>query len=104
MSTRADYEKELAALLEAFGDNVRELREDTLPESSQEDVAGKAKLHRTEWGKIERGKCNPRLSTLLVVANTLDVTLNDLAEGIDPPVHRKPSPNTKKRTRPAPKK
>jgi transcriptional regulator with XRE-family HTH domain len=104
MSAPTDYDDELAALLEAFGDNIRELRENGLPESSQEDVAGKAKLHRTEWGKIERGKCNPRLSTLLVVADTLDVTLDDLAEGIDPPVHRKPSPNTKKRTSPAPKK
>ena len=101
MSTRADYERELAALLEALGGNPQR-GEAKLPELSQEEVAGKAKLHRTEWGMIEQGKRNPRFSTLLVMAETLGVTLDELAEGIDPPKQRKPAPGTKKRTRPAP--
>jgi transcriptional regulator with XRE-family HTH domain len=101
MSTRADYKKELAALLEALGDNIRELREEKLPDLSQEEVAQKAVLHRTEWGMIEQGKRDPRFSTLLVMAETLGVTLNDLAEGIDPPKERRPAPSTKKRQRPA---
>jgi transcriptional regulator with XRE-family HTH domain len=102
MSAGADYEKELAALLEALGGNIRELREAKLPELSQEEVAQKAKLHRTEWGMIEQGKRNPRFSTLLVMAETLGITLDELAEGLDPPKHRKPAPGTKKHTRPAP--
>ncbi len=104
MSTRADYEKELAALREALGDNVRQLREEKLPELSQEEAAWRAGLHRTAWGDIEQGKSNPGFNTLLVVAQTLGVTLDDLAEGIDAPKHRRPGPSTKKATRNAKKK
>jgi transcriptional regulator with XRE-family HTH domain len=102
MSTRAEYETELAALLEAFGDNVREIREKKLPDLSQEEVAELATLHRTEWGKIEGGKRNPRFNTMLVLAKTLGVSLDELAEGIDAPVHRKPSPANKKSGKPRP--
>lgn len=96
------YASERAALLEALGDNIREVREKVFPDRSQEDVAGLAKLHRTEWGKIESGKRDPRFSTLLVMASTLGVSLSDLADGIDAPVHRKPSPVNKKGTKPRP--
>jgi transcriptional regulator with XRE-family HTH domain len=101
MSNRADYATERAALLEALGDNIRELREAKLPVLSQEEVAQKAVLHRTEWGMIEQGKREPRFSTLLTIAETLGVTLNDLAAGIDPPKERRPAPSTKKRQQPA---
>ncbi|HYB23529.1 MAG TPA: helix-turn-helix transcriptional regulator, partial [Solirubrobacteraceae bacterium] len=59
-----------------------------------------ASLHRTEWGKLEGGKRNPQFSTMLVLAKTLGVSLDQLAEGIDPPVHRKPPPANKKNTKP----
>jgi transcriptional regulator with XRE-family HTH domain len=97
MGTRDAYESELAGLLEALADNVRRLREEKLPDLSQEEVANKARLHRTEWGKVEQGKRDPRFSTMLVMAETLGVTLNDLAEGISAPRERKPSPPTTKR-------
>lgn len=95
MSTREAYDTELAKLLEALADNVRRLREEKLPELSQEEVASDAKLHRTGWGKIEQAKRDPRFSTMLVMAETLGVTLNDLAEGISAPKERKPSPLAK---------
>jgi transcriptional regulator with XRE-family HTH domain len=95
------YARELSALLEAFADNVRELRMRNHPDLSQQEVAERAVLHRTEWGMIEAGKRNPRFSTLLVLAQALEVSLDELAEGIDPPVHRKPPPANKKGKRPA---
>jgi ribosome-binding protein aMBF1 (putative translation factor) len=97
MSTRDAYEKELAELQEALAGNVRRLREEKLPDLSQEDVAAEAKLHRTGWGKIEQAKRDPRFSTMLVMAETLGVTLNDLAEGIHAPKERKPSPLAKRK-------
>lgn len=100
MSTLEAYESELAELLKALSENLRRLREDKLPNLSQEDVAGEAKLHRTEWGMVEQGKRDPRFSTMLVMAETLGVTLNDLAAGISAPKERKPSPPTAKRKRP----
>jgi len=99
MSTHAEYDKELAAILQALGDNVRELRE--AKDVSQEEAAERARLHRTAWGKIETGKREPRFSTMLIIANTLGVTLDQLADGIDPPIHRKPPPANKKSAKPA---
>lgn len=97
MSTREAYEEELAGLLAQLAENVRRLREEKKPDLSQEEVAEEATLHRTQWGKIEAGKRDPRFSTLLVMADTLGVTLNDLAAGIPVPSERKPAPPTKKR-------
>jgi transcriptional regulator with XRE-family HTH domain len=100
MSTQAEYESELAALLTALGENIRRLREAKLPDLSQEEVAERAIVHRTELGLLEAGKRNPRFNTLLALAKTLKVSLDELAEGIDAPVHRKPSPVNKKNAKP----
>jgi transcriptional regulator with XRE-family HTH domain len=97
MSTREAYETEIAGLLQRLAHNVRRLREEKKPDLSQEEVASEAVLHRTEWGKIEQGKRDPRFSTMLVIAQTLGVTLNDLADGIDAPKERKPAPPTKRK-------
>jgi len=97
LSTKAAYEQELAVLLGQLADNVRRLREKAKPDLSQEEVAAEAVLHRTQLGKIEAGKRDPRFSTLLILADTLGVTLNDLAEGIAIPKERKPSPPTKRK-------
>lgn len=96
MSTQEAYEEELAGLLAQLAENVRRLREEKKPDLSQEEVASAATLHRTQWGKIEAGKRDPRFSTLLVMADTLGVTLNDLAAGVPVPKERKPAPPTKK--------
>ena len=90
------YKKELAGLLGQLGANVLRIREARKPDRSQEEVAAEANLHRTAWGKIEAGGSDPRFSTLLIVADTLGVTLNDLAEGIATPKERKPGPPTKR--------
>jgi transcriptional regulator with XRE-family HTH domain len=97
MSTRAAYQAELAELLQGLAGNVRRLREENKPDLSQEEVASEAVLHRTEWAKIEQGRREPRFGTMLVVAETLGVTLDDLAAGIDAPKERKPPPPNKRR-------
>lgn len=106
MSTQEAYDEELAGLLAQLAENVRSLRERERPDLSQEEVAGEANLHRTQWGKIEAGKRDPRFSTLLILADTLGVTLDDLAAGVPVPKERKPAPPTKRnqanKTKPAP--
>jgi transcriptional regulator with XRE-family HTH domain len=97
VSTQEAYEKELAVLLKQLAGNVLGLREKKFPDLSQEEVADEATLHRTQWGKVEVGKRDPRFSTLLVIADTLGVTLNDLAVGVPVPKERKPSPPTKRK-------
>lgn len=99
MSTREAYDEELARLLARLAENVRGLREEKFPDLSQEEVAEEADLHRTQWGKIEAGKRDPRFSTLLVMADTLGVTLNELAAGVLVPKERKPAPPTKRKGR-----
>jgi transcriptional regulator with XRE-family HTH domain len=99
LSTQEAYEAELARLLARLADNVRRLREERFPDLSQEEVAEEAMLHRTQWGKVDAGKRDPRFSTLLVMADTLGVTLDDLAAGVPVPKERKPSPPTKRKGR-----
>ncbi len=45
---------------------------------SQDELAAICNLHRSHMGKIERGETNVRLSTLMVIAENLDVTVEDL--------------------------
>lgn len=99
MSAQEAYEEELAGLLAHLAENVRGFREARFPDLSQEEVAEEADLHRTQWGKVEAGKRDPRFSTLLVIADTLGVTLNDLATGAPVPKERKPAPPTKRKGR-----
>jgi transcriptional regulator with XRE-family HTH domain len=99
MSTHEAYEAELALLLREFADNVRRLRALKQPGYSQEALADDARLHRTEISKIERAQRDPRLSTLLILADALGLSLDDLVEGLPVPKERRPSPGTK-RTRP----
>lgn len=99
MSTQEAYEEELAQLLARLAENVRRLREEKFPDLSQEGVAEEATLHRTQWGKIEAGKRDPRFSTLLVIADTLGVSLNELAADVPVPKERKPAPPTKRKGR-----
>jgi transcriptional regulator with XRE-family HTH domain len=99
LSAREAYEEELAGLLAKLAENVRRVREKEFPDFSQEEVAYEANLHRTQWGKVEAGKRDPRFSTLLVIADTLGVTLNELAADVPVPKERKPAPGTKRKGR-----
>lgn len=57
--------------LRALGRQVRALR--TAAGLSQEDLAATADLHWTYIGRIERGRANPTLKTLLKLADGLGV-------------------------------
>jgi transcriptional regulator with XRE-family HTH domain len=94
MSTTEAYKRELAKFLDGFGGNVRRVRIAKRPRCSQEQLASATRLHRTEIGKIEQGKVEPRLTTLLILADGLSVTIDDLLAGLWVPVERKPSPRS----------
>ena len=78
MSTMEDYKAELARFLEGFGANVRRVRGTKRPQVSQERLCHITRLHRTEIGKIEQGLVEPRLTTLYILANGLEVTIDDI--------------------------
>jgi DNA-binding XRE family transcriptional regulator len=82
----AAYRAELTQLLEGFAANLRRLRP-----GSQGELAEAANLHRTEVGDLEGAKSNPNLHTLLILADALDLTLDELVEGLFVPQQRKPS-------------
>jgi transcriptional regulator with XRE-family HTH domain len=82
------YEADVANYLKALGQNVRTLRKEVSPRLSQEGLADVTGLHRTEIGKLEQGKVDPRLMTLHRVADALDATLDDLARGLPVPPQR----------------
>jgi transcriptional regulator with XRE-family HTH domain len=82
------YKTERALLLLTFGENVRGLRKRR--GLAQEGLAEVADLHRNEIGVVERGECEPGLLVLLVLADTLGVSLKELAEGVPAPRERRP--------------
>jgi transcriptional regulator with XRE-family HTH domain len=94
MSTMEAYKEELARFLEGFGANVRRVRTTKVPRCSQERLADATELHRTEIGKIEQGKVEPRLTTLVILADGLSVSVDDLIAGLWVPRERKPSPHS----------
>lgn len=49
---------------------------------SQEQLAAKAGLHRTEIGLLERGKREPRLITLLKLLDALEAQPQHLLKGL----------------------
>lgn len=52
---------------------------------SQETLAFRAGLHRTEIGMLERGERLPRIDTLIKLAIALSVPPGELLAGIRPP-------------------
>src|SRR3954447_3737477 len=63
-----------------FGSRVRRARIDL--GLSQENVADLAQIHVTNFGKIERGACNPSLLTLVRIASVLGTDVAALTVGI----------------------
>jgi transcriptional regulator with XRE-family HTH domain len=63
-----------------FGDNVARCRK--AADLSQEDLSHLASLHRTEVSQIERGLRLCRIDTLIKLKCSLDVSADDLLEGI----------------------
>jgi transcriptional regulator with XRE-family HTH domain len=59
-----------------FGNRVRSLRQHR--RLSQEELAYRARVHRTYLGGIERGERNPSLKNISSIAEALGVGLNEL--------------------------
>ena len=66
---------------ERFGDGVRARREEL--DLTQEDLAGKAGIHRTYLSDIERGSRNVSLINIEKVAASLSLTISELFQRID---------------------
>ena len=92
MSTKEAYQAERAEFLRAFAGNVRRLRAEHEPPLTQAALHDVATLHRTGVGRIEAGNDEPRLLTLLILADALDVSLDQLVAGLGVPRERKPPP------------
>lgn len=69
-----------ADILERFGQRVRELRKEQ--GYSQENFAYACGLDRTYMGGIERGERNVALRNIELIADTLEITLAELMDGV----------------------
>jgi transcriptional regulator with XRE-family HTH domain len=63
-----------------FGENLRCVRR--REGLSQEELAARASLHRTEVGKLENAERVPRIDTLLQLAGAMAIAPGELLEGI----------------------
>ena len=68
------------SVAERFGANLSRLRERA--DITQEELAFRASLHRTEIGLLERGGRVPKIDTLAKLAGALEVEPGALFEGI----------------------
>jgi ribosome-binding protein aMBF1 (putative translation factor) len=93
-STKEEYQAERTAYLEGFAQNVRRLRDEK--GWSQTDLYNEADLHRTEIGRIEGAESESRLLTLVILADTLGVKLDDFIKGLPVPKERRPPPPSSK--------
>ena len=59
-----------------FGDKLRQIRKQK--KISQEELAFRAKLHRTYVSDVERGSRNISIKNVEKIAKALDVSLPDL--------------------------
>lgn len=69
-----------SAAAQILGARLRERREGL--KLSQEDVAHMSAMHVSNYGKIERGRANPNLHTLLRIASVLEVDPGVLIAGL----------------------
>jgi transcriptional regulator with XRE-family HTH domain len=63
-----------------FAANLKRLRREAA--QSQEDLAFRAGVHRTQISLLEGGERMPRVETLVKLAGALGITPNDLLDGI----------------------
>jgi transcriptional regulator with XRE-family HTH domain len=68
-------------LQQRFGARLRKLREAT--GESQEAFGLRCGLDRTYVSGIERGRSNPTLQVLLIIAQGLNTTVANITRGID---------------------
>ena len=65
---------------ERFGENLLRIRQ--ARKLSQENLADRAGIHRTQISLLESGRRQPLLETLVRLAGALDVPVEALFEGI----------------------
>jgi DNA-binding XRE family transcriptional regulator len=63
-----------------FGDNLRRIRR--RKGLSQDELAARASLHRTEIGMLENGQRVARITTMIQLAGAMDVDPAELIAGI----------------------
>lgn len=80
-SVAGDRRMLLVDIATAFGRNLNRCRKRA--GLSQEELAVRASLHRTEIGLLERGERLPRIDTAIKLAGALSVPPAELIEGID---------------------
>lgn len=68
------------AVARSFGENLKRQRE--LAGISQDELSVMASLHRTEVSQLERGLRVARIDTLVKLAACLEVSPDELLEGI----------------------
>jgi ribosome-binding protein aMBF1 (putative translation factor) len=64
-----------------FGDNLRRIRR--RKGLSQDELAARASLHRTEIGLLENGQRVARITTMIQLAGAMDVDPTELIAGIN---------------------
>jgi transcriptional regulator with XRE-family HTH domain len=72
---------QILAVAERFGENLRRVRR--REDLSQERLARRASLQRTEIGLLEKGERVSRIDTLIRLAGAMAVPPGELLEGID---------------------
>ena len=65
---------------ERFGENLLRIRQ--ARKLSQENVADRAEIHRTQISMLESGRRQPLLATVVRLAGALDVPVEALFQGI----------------------
>ena len=73
----ADLQRELE-MRQRLGARIRTLR--LQKGLNQDDFAALVGIHRTHPGKLENAKIDPRLSTLVRIADALDLPLRELMD------------------------
>lgn len=69
-------------LAERFAENLAYWLEASEHVSSQEALAARAEIHRTQVSELLRGQGNPTLATIVRLAGALDCQPADLVEGM----------------------
>lgn len=73
---REALDEEIEKIKRILSGNIKHYRK--IKRISQQSLANICGLHRTYISDLENAKCNPTLSVLIVIADCLDVSLEDL--------------------------
>jgi transcriptional regulator with XRE-family HTH domain len=73
--------EEALRVQKAFGRKLRARRKDL--GKSQEGFALACGFDRSFYGQLERGETNPTLQTMLILANALHTTIEELLSGLE---------------------